>query len=823
MLPHPAEITRAFDLLSIARQPTFQQLVSGARLRYSAVTEGTCDLVDDYSSRLICECIASRSSLLMVWPDRAERRAPLALAAGVVCDSVLRMKGESGRGRILYVGPDSSIKGQFASIRVSNTAIGGIFAQEFARGDSQVRRIGGPESSLPVITMIVSPAEPEKIIKTLRPRWIAVDCGPRNAPQWLPALLAAAKMLGVPVIGWSTLHLSDVPDLWRAQGGCVYRWPKVCGTAIRIASLDDFSRRAGTTELTPMILDGQDSARVAEQLAQCYLRLVRYAGRTNGRLCQDALSVAWRYLRLLESLPVPVDLYEAECVNYWGMPPLSRLQATLERFIHALNGDGPLRTDLTFSYERLVAANGMLREQGDPPLWLAAANLTVEGAAPSLFAFQSRAYRDLFRFALLSKFNVSEDDLRGLGVSLVALCDVPPRESRGNNGPVTLVGLPSRASEWRVERLLDAGDLRTIVWPHLEDTLQRRASGWSSQLCGGCDGRSPLRLAAASSGPSDEARVRIAARRTLKVAELNQSAAKPSGGPGGPLWRRPDAAEAIRALFAAQGTEDDVDDQSAAIMCDQDAANGPPSGQDDWIEEALHVVFVDGGQILLPLDDYVNVVCRAADGVNIACRFSRSLRVGDEILLVHGEHRRGLYALLLSRVHSHSTIAPWLSLIDRWHQDLRSAFIEARRRTGMTFESLLNDLRRQGSMITTSASVRGWILGVTLAPSDWQDIRRLGEILDLPVAKQFAREIGNAAGRLGGLHRSLSNRLNRWLASEDAGVAALSGEQFVVDADLGLTMTDFRHSLVRGRIASVTQVPGPFLRSHIGYLTRGSQ
>jgi hypothetical protein len=48
----------------------------------------------------------------------------------------------------------------------------------------------------------------------------------------------------------------------------------------------------------------------------------------------------------------------------------------------------------------------------------------------------------------------------------------------------------------------------------------------------------------------------------------------------------------------------------------------------------------------------------------------------------------------------------------------------------------------------------------------------------------------------------------------------LSGAQAVIDADLGLTIDDFKHSLVRGRIASVSQVPGPFLRSHIGHLRR---
>ena len=59
-----------------------------------------------------------------------------------------------------------------------------------------------------------------------------------------------------------------------------------------------------------MVLDGHSVVRLSEQMVDCYLRLVRHTGRAQGQLTRDTLSVAWRYLRLLESLPVPLDLYE---------------------------------------------------------------------------------------------------------------------------------------------------------------------------------------------------------------------------------------------------------------------------------------------------------------------------------------------------------------------------------------------------------------------------------------------------------------------------------------------------------------------------------
>ena len=818
MLASAAELARAFDELAITQQPTFSQLVRGGRLWYATSAAGTCDLIDDYSSRLICECIAKRSSLLMIWPDSAERRAPLALAAGIVCDSVGRMGEETARGRILYVGADASIRDQFAAVRVGTTALGGVFVQEFGRGDSRLQR-AGPESSLPVVTTIVSPAQPERVIRELRPRWIVVDCGRRNPPSWLPELLEAAKSLGVPVIGWTTLHLSSVVNVWRGHGACVYRWPKASGVPERIGSLEHLANSNKVAVLTPMVLSDEPAVGLSGQMVECYLRLSRHTGRAQGQLARDALLTGWRYLRLLESLPVPLDLYDAECVHFWGMPSLSRLKATLERFIQALSGDSPLRTDLSVAYECLTTTDRALREGGEAPLWLAAANLAVEGINPSVVVFQGRAHRDLFRFALLSKFNISEQDLKDLGVSLAALPDLLSGDGC-RDSQVTLVGLPSKTAEWRLGPVLEHREIRVLLWPHLEDVLHRRAAEWSARLNGGCDGPSPLRLSGNTSRPIE--RVRMGPTQMVKLSEMRLGTGEqPTSNPA--LWKRPDAAEAIRALYASQDVDEDANDEPRVFSQPVERAElGNESTEDDWVEEALSVQFDDGGQILLPLDDYVNVIRRSPEGVKVEPRYSRSLRVSDEILLVQGEHRRGVYDLLVSRVHSHPTITPWLQLVDRWHQDLRRAFMDAKRRSGATFEGVLAALGKQGSAITTSASVRGWVLGFTLAPSDWQDIQRLGAILDISFAKQYAREIGNAAGQLAGLHRSLSNRLNRWLESEDAGAAVLSSAQAVIDAELGLTIEDFKHSLVRGRIASISQVHGPFLRSHLGHLRRAA-
>lgn len=811
------ELIRAFDGLGVSNQAAFTQLIQGGRLRFSGASNDRCDLIDDLSARLICECISAHTPILIVWPDRADWRAPLAFAAAVVCDSVLHLESDSYHGRVLYVGADSAIKEQFASVKVGSMALQGVFAQEYSRGGAKLRK-AGPESTLPVVTTIASPAQPDRIVSALQPRWIAVDCGAGATPAWLTELLASAKAHQIPVIGWTSKHLSGVVEQWRAQGGCVFQWPKRPGAAQRIDRFDLFDEQRQVTRIEPLVLSGAGPGAVSDHLAQAYLRLSRHARKSLGQLPRDALSVAWRYLRLLENIPVPFVYYEAECSKYWGMPPIERIRGTLERFVSALVGQGSLHSDLASATDRLEAAEALLRNEADPPVWIAAVNIAIEATQPTKLVFNNRAHRDMFRFALLSRYNISEEDLASLEVSLLALSDFDRAEDDATPSRIVLCGMPSKSAEWRFEALLEAPEIGVVVWPHLESAMKRRANDWERKLCGSYSGDSPLNFQPGNVLDGNQLLL-VTESQSIPVAEM-QSAACASGPMGLEcLWKQPEAADAIKALFDIENEEDIANEDRAKPS---DAERGFDTIESEWVEEALKVEFEDGSAILLPLDDQVNTISRSLDGIRVESRFSRSLRVGDEILLVHGDHRRGIYDLLVSRVHSHPKIAPWLMLVDRWHQDLRSAFSAEQRRSGMTFENALHAMQRRGSEITSPAAVRAWIFGLTLAPSDWQDIKRLGDQFNIEVAKQFAREIGNAASRLAGLHRSLSNRLNRWLESEEAGAAVLSGSHSVVDAELGLTIDDFKHSIVRGRIARLARLSGPFLRAHLGQLERSA-
>jgi len=149
------------------------------------------------------------------------------------------------------------------------------------------------------------------------------------------------------------------------------------------------------------------------------------------------------------------------------------------------------------------------------------------------------------------------------------------------------------------------------------------------------------------------------------------------------------------------------------------------------------------------------------------------------------------------------------------------AFSEGERQGRMSPESLLQAMQAKGSALTSSTTIRMWLRRLVLAPNDAENLKRIAEVLSLGFVEKYYKQIDTAGKRLKGLHINLTARLNRWLASGDAGTVAAGETDDVIDAELGLTVEDFRHSLLRLRVLEVKQQRGPFYRPHMGRLEGG--
>ena len=798
-----------FDGLAVAKDQVFSRIM-GERKLHCGGDQGRADVIDDWSARLVCSTLAARGSLFIVLPDAAPRRASLLFASALVLYSAQQLSEHRGGGRVLYVSASSTVREQLAGVSVGTKSLASMYAQDYGRGSAGSLRSAGPASTLPRVLCVAAPAEPGALVRRYSPSWIAVDAEDSIELRWLEELLAAAKAARIPTVGWTSRAFGRCVQGWVQSGGGVFRWPRSSRGHSRVERPAQLLTHRASVEVEPAVLEGEQPTQLSELFTHAAQQLAVAHRNANGRLVRDAVLLGWRYLRSMESLAAPLGVYEAEAASLWGVPCLSRLRADLRRFIDAIHGVPKAQEALTSAAGAMETAHDALASTVDPPLWTAAAKACSLNGSPRRLVFSTRSMRDIFRFALASRFKDDTIALHAADLTYLAAEDQSPASTNPTATELVLVGLPSRYGEARMERLLEGGRLRILLWPHQRDVLQWRMREWNKWFDIGAEGKVPVVVDLNGSGGPSTVGIRLGASSSIMIE------AKPATSSTRTLWTAPDAAEAIRDLFsfgtAEESGGDSIDGSGLGTGDEQGTANGH-----EVVDVATRLCFDDGRSCLVPPTDRVNLVVRGATSMEVQRRGVSGVRPGDVVLLVNGEHRHGLYDLLIGRIHKHPAIAQYVTLVARWHEDLATAYRDAARR-GLTPERLLGELRARGSGISCSLTVRNWLDQLVRAPNDAEDLRRLAEVLSMPFVAKYYRQVHTAARKLWGLHISLSVKLNRWLETETAGRAALSDAEHMIDEQLGLTLEDFRHSLMPLRVREVRQEPGPFLRSQLGRL-----
>lgn len=232
----------------------------------------------------------------------------------------------------------------------------------------------------------------------------------------------------------------------------------------------------------------------------------------------------------------------------------------------------------------------------------------------------------------------------------------------------------------------------------------------------------------------------------------------------------------------------------------------------DWI---IHVIFQEGFHVQFPQNATVQLVLETNTGRQLDERSVRSLRVNDVVMFIHGQNRQNLYELIVSRIHAHPSIALYISLIQRWQEEIGERAI----RSNLVLEKILNQMRQRGSRLQSSQTIRLWIDGQVLCPNDPSDLQRIAEILKMPFTQQYYQEIARAATRLRGIHIGLSRRLNQWLQH---GAVEASPDQIddFIDTELGITFNDFQDALRLLTVKETKQEEGIFLLSDLGQLLK---
>jgi hypothetical protein len=747
---------------------------------------------------------------------------------------------ESGRAGnyVLYTSGDSRIRSQLGSVKAGNFRLDKVFPQKHGRGRAEeLRTVDVPGGfSLPLALCINAPADPAALLNHYSPKWIAVDCSDGHELTWLPGLLLEAHKRRIPLVGWTTRPFAGAVTQWLEAGGGVFRWPRLRqGATTQVTDLKQLSQWALQAEVTPRVLVGENVLQLSKAFAAATEALLAARASQDGRLSRDAVMLGWRYLRAMEALPVPLEVYEREANSYWGIRRISDLAESFDRFVQAVRALSPkLYSALQNANEALSSAYQQLRST-DTPLWRGLANLCVDSTGQRRIVFASKSRQEMFSFCLLARFNISEDDLREVGVELGHLSDAADTDAytvleragsktAATSRPPLFVGIPSHFAEKRIYTLFESGRLEVLLWPHQEPILEKRIRHLSSELTLASQNLGRV-LPTLNQHPASAVHPPME-RRPLT---LGQAHVAPAGALGDELqsraesvslWKRPDASEAIEHLFGAAGSAEDDEGSLRQIGATETETEpgAQANAEQSWVQEAVDISLEGGLHVLLPLDEQVNVIVRVPTGAQVEQRYVRSLREGDELLFIQGQRRQSLYELLVSRVHRDPVIAQYLALVNRWQDDVVRAFSEAARKERTTPETLLHALQSRGSGLTSGATIRTWLKRQVLAPNDAGDLKRIAEVLSMRFVADYYRQIDKAGKRLKGLHISLSTRLNRWLASSGAGTIAAGGVDEVIDDELGLTVDDFRHSLLRVRVLALTQQRGPFYRPNLGRL-----
>lgn len=827
----------AFDALPRCNDPFFRSTWQKGRLRFKEEPI-THDVIAEFSARLICAAIHEKKQLLLVIPESHRKLPALLLSTALVMSSIDLINTKQRGRRVFYFGLTTGIKSDISSITITRLSLSQVFTQTYHR-----RTIEGAKRSfgyLPSIVCVYSPLDPIESISRFSPLWVAIDCGDTPSIWWLQPLLKYLCDKQVPTIAWSTNPLSSVKIDFQSMSAQVFQWPS-CVTQSNnksnaLASLEPTI----ITYITPHIMTGSLADSVSDFLKQAYRALASATATKPSRLGQDALAVGWRYLRSLERLVMPFNLFESESSHYWGIKSISRLKDAFDRFISTI---GTTVSDIKEQLDTASYYMGMVYEvfqNDDPPYWDILVDLClldVPEEHARVFVFSSAAQKTMFTFALLARTNTSEDDLAKMRIWLLPFKDaireieksldrtyVSMHNTQEDSEEFSIlpkeltwdfihVNIPNQVNSQKMSSFLRFGKCDFVVYPHQVTSLNRLARKWGEAIS--VDNQMNMKtlsnlchLQPFLEVPCNAPSCRVCEARTVVGKSITLTSKLVSK----PVWEPRPEVEEMELLFREEDSdvvESDYEDVLLDDTIDLD------SDQLILIDTALEVKFTGGWSGLFRPDMLLHVVQVGASKNSIDRRYVKSLRHGDTVVYISGQRRQSLYELVLSRVHRHPSIEIHLAIIRQWQSEIRQGYANWRQK-GKSLGDLLYEMHKLGSNLETDMALRFWIAGVTLRPRDRQDMRRIAEILDLPFVRKHHERVYLAAERIVGLHISLSLRLNNWIQS--GALSSETGE--LIDEATGLSFSDVQDSLLLLKVESVSEISGPFYESTLGKIER---
>jgi hypothetical protein len=186
----------------------------------------------------------------------------------------------------------------------------------------------------------------------------------------------------------------------------------------------------------------------------------------------------------------------------------------------------------------------------------------------------------------------------------------------------------------------------------------------------------------------------------------------------------------------------------------------------------------------------------AEPGVEVA-----NLRVGEHIVVLDGDARKDVLAKVLEVAKEIPQLAAPATWVEYWRDALR----RAKQRYG-TYSALGEALRARGCVRETQ-TVRLWVIGHTIGPSDRTDVKRVGEALNDAALRDHHETVYRGIDAFRGAHAQLMQRVGALAMSVGtrAGKGSVAADE-VIDERSGLTAADFRDCIEILQISAIDDV-----------------
>lgn len=792
---------------------------------------------------LAAKAIENKDQVLVRLPDKSYTRSPLIFSSILTLKWFDYQREGKRQKHVLYFSDKLGIREQLHKVRLGKTKVryDSILPKIHLEEDSSVSNGGEIDSDnswevyLPKVTCVYSPADPTMSINKYAPDWIVVNCNNEPKIDWINRLFDFAKSKTIPVIAWYCNPFFENSRYLKSKGFSVFSWPYSLEGHSAIKSPNGV-----ISKIEPVLIceEGQYYLTNANRL------IVKSSKLGEGRLLKDASLVGLRLLSALISIPVPLNIYQAENSRYWGISDIEELRTAFSHFVERIE-EGSKSKNLGESLELLNKYYDYVKIS-DPPLWNSLLQI-IRGKIftdnPLVILFPSRAKKNLFSFSLLSHENISDAELRKRGIYIN---DLREFNSSTKNSllsetfeskmgieimyeslpkKIVFVGFPTNNLIPKLESLLTSKRVSFLIQEFQESALKQQVQKINDMLCENLNSNIQLiERYTLDSFPHNELKnndTKFPLQQAVKI-EVKGNLIRPEE-TDIKISVSLDSLTEIEAILS----NEDYGDREQPIFVEENPEKVTAEDTEKiWSEEGIEVKFGGGWRCIFGTDDMVQVLYHTYNGTEGRTSYVSSLRTGDEVIFINGQNKRNLYDLIINRIHENPAIDIHLRLIMKWREEFVKQFVvksHTKEYQNMNpFDHLLSKMQDDGSRLISSFTLYLWYKGSVLAPEDPEDLLRVAKELDMKFVLEYHSQIFKAAQRLRNLHRKLSRSLNRWLEERSLDIAERRIEIYEsIDDQLGLTFEDFEDSISVMKVQSSSPIRGPFYKEELGKLEQG--